>query len=174
MAEPNIADELTKLAALRDQGTLTEAEFTAQKARLLGSSSTPAVVADPPPDDDMGVAKARAGIATFISAVRKYPSSGSPMWVTPANVAPLLDELSNFLAGDWPTRTFLSQFKNISEMEELRSAAVRLVLLYLDLVSRSGALGKAIMEFMSAAATEGVKERQSLIDQLRKATQHHR
>ena len=31
------ADELTKLAALRDNGTLTDAEFTAQKAKLLGA-----------------------------------------------------------------------------------------------------------------------------------------
>jgi hypothetical protein len=30
------ADELTKLAALRDQGVLTDAEFAAQKAKLLG------------------------------------------------------------------------------------------------------------------------------------------
>jgi Short C-terminal domain/Phospholipase_D-nuclease N-terminal len=30
------ADELTKLAALRDQGVLTQAEFDAQKAKLLG------------------------------------------------------------------------------------------------------------------------------------------
>ena len=29
------ADELTKLAALRDQGVLTEEEFSAQKAKLL-------------------------------------------------------------------------------------------------------------------------------------------
>jgi hypothetical protein len=29
------ADELTKLAALRDQGVITEQEFAAQKARLL-------------------------------------------------------------------------------------------------------------------------------------------
>lgn len=29
------ADELTKLAALRDAGTITEAEFAAQKAKLL-------------------------------------------------------------------------------------------------------------------------------------------
>ena len=29
-------DELTKLAALRDQGILTDAEFEAQKARILG------------------------------------------------------------------------------------------------------------------------------------------
>jgi Short C-terminal domain len=29
------ADELTKLAALRDQGVLTPEEFAAQKARLL-------------------------------------------------------------------------------------------------------------------------------------------
>ena len=29
------AEELTKLAALRDQGVLTEAEFAAQKAKLL-------------------------------------------------------------------------------------------------------------------------------------------
>jgi hypothetical protein len=29
-------DELTKLAALRDQGVLTDAEFDAQKAKILG------------------------------------------------------------------------------------------------------------------------------------------
>jgi hypothetical protein len=32
------ADELTRLAALRDQGVLTEAEFQQQKASLLGSN----------------------------------------------------------------------------------------------------------------------------------------
>lgn len=32
----SLADELTKLASLRDQGILTEDEFSAQKARLLG------------------------------------------------------------------------------------------------------------------------------------------
>jgi hypothetical protein len=31
-----IADELTKLAALRDAGVLTDEEFDNQKARLLG------------------------------------------------------------------------------------------------------------------------------------------
>ncbi|MGX7759526.1 DUF4429 domain-containing protein [Streptomyces angustmyceticus] len=32
----SVADELTKLAALRDQGVLSPAEFERQKARLLG------------------------------------------------------------------------------------------------------------------------------------------
>jgi uncharacterized membrane protein YdbT with pleckstrin-like domain len=32
-----VADELTKLASLRDQGVISDAEFQAQKARLLGS-----------------------------------------------------------------------------------------------------------------------------------------
>jgi uncharacterized membrane protein YdbT with pleckstrin-like domain len=32
-----VADELAKLAALRDQGVISESEFQAQKARLLGS-----------------------------------------------------------------------------------------------------------------------------------------
>ena len=36
VASPSSADELAKLAALRADGTLTEAEFTAAKARLLG------------------------------------------------------------------------------------------------------------------------------------------
>lgn len=35
-ASPDLADQLTKLAALRDQGILTEDEFSAQKAKLLG------------------------------------------------------------------------------------------------------------------------------------------
>ena len=34
-AEPDVADELTKLARLRDQGILTDAEFATQKAKLL-------------------------------------------------------------------------------------------------------------------------------------------
>jgi hypothetical protein len=32
----DVADQLTKLAALRDQGVLTDEEFSAQKAKLLG------------------------------------------------------------------------------------------------------------------------------------------
>jgi putative oligomerization/nucleic acid binding protein len=35
---PDVADELTKLAALRDRGILTDAEFEVQKAKLLGAS----------------------------------------------------------------------------------------------------------------------------------------
>ena len=34
-AEPDVADELTKLATLRDRGILTDAEFATQKAKLL-------------------------------------------------------------------------------------------------------------------------------------------
>jgi hypothetical protein len=33
----NTADELTKLAALRDQGVITDAEFNAQKSKLLAT-----------------------------------------------------------------------------------------------------------------------------------------
>jgi hypothetical protein len=32
-----VADELAKLVALRDQGVLTEAEFAAEKAKLLAT-----------------------------------------------------------------------------------------------------------------------------------------
>jgi len=35
-AAPSPADEIAKLAALRDRGVLTEAEFQVQKDRLLG------------------------------------------------------------------------------------------------------------------------------------------
>jgi hypothetical protein len=35
---PDVADELTKLARLRDRGVLTDAEFEVQKAKLLGES----------------------------------------------------------------------------------------------------------------------------------------
>jgi Short C-terminal domain len=49
------ADELAKLVALRDQGVLSDEEFQAEKARLLGSSSSegppespPGFVASPP------------------------------------------------------------------------------------------------------------------------------
>jgi uncharacterized membrane protein YdbT with pleckstrin-like domain len=37
----SVADELAKLAALHDQGHLSEAEFAAQKAKLLGGGGTP-------------------------------------------------------------------------------------------------------------------------------------
>ena len=37
----SVADEITKLAALRDQGHLTDAEFEAQKAALLARSQQP-------------------------------------------------------------------------------------------------------------------------------------
>jgi uncharacterized membrane protein YdbT with pleckstrin-like domain len=40
-AQLSVADELTKLAALRDQGHLTEAEFESQKATLLGGRQQP-------------------------------------------------------------------------------------------------------------------------------------
>ena len=36
-AKPDIVDQLTKLADLRDRGVLTEAEFQAQKAKLLSA-----------------------------------------------------------------------------------------------------------------------------------------
>jgi hypothetical protein len=52
----NTADELAKLVALRDQGVLSDEEFQAEKARLLGPSSSegppespPGFVASPPP-----------------------------------------------------------------------------------------------------------------------------
>jgi hypothetical protein len=35
-AQASLADSLTRLAALRDRGAITEAEFRAQKAKLLG------------------------------------------------------------------------------------------------------------------------------------------
>ncbi len=36
-AEPNMIDELKRLAELKDQGILSDAEFTAAKSKLLGS-----------------------------------------------------------------------------------------------------------------------------------------
>jgi hypothetical protein len=38
VAPVDVADQLTKLADLRDRGALTDAEFEAQKAKLLGTS----------------------------------------------------------------------------------------------------------------------------------------
>ena len=35
-AEPDVTEQIAKLAALRDQGALTEDEFAAKKAELLG------------------------------------------------------------------------------------------------------------------------------------------
>jgi len=36
-AEPDLIEQLTKLAALKDQGILTEEEFAAQKAKILNA-----------------------------------------------------------------------------------------------------------------------------------------
>lgn len=41
-AGASLADELAKLAALRDQGILTEAEFQDQKGRMLAGAASPA------------------------------------------------------------------------------------------------------------------------------------
>lgn len=43
----SVADELTKLKTLLDQGVLTQAEFEAQKKKLLGTTDTPAIPAQP-------------------------------------------------------------------------------------------------------------------------------
>lgn len=40
VAPPSTADELTKLARLREQGAITEADYSAAKAQLLGPSAT--------------------------------------------------------------------------------------------------------------------------------------
>lgn len=40
MSDPNISEELARLARLKDQGVLSEAEFTAQKERLLAGGGT--------------------------------------------------------------------------------------------------------------------------------------
>jgi hypothetical protein len=37
VAAPDVADQLSKLADLRDRGVLTDAEFQQQKAKLLGN-----------------------------------------------------------------------------------------------------------------------------------------
>jgi uncharacterized membrane protein YdbT with pleckstrin-like domain len=44
----SVADELTKLATLRDQGHLNQAEFETQKAQLLGSSQSTTPPQAPP------------------------------------------------------------------------------------------------------------------------------
>lgn len=43
----SVAEELTKLKTLLDQGVLTQAEFEAQKKKLLGTTDTPAIPAQP-------------------------------------------------------------------------------------------------------------------------------
>jgi hypothetical protein len=46
--QPSVGDEIGKLAALRDTGALTDAEFAQQKARLLGGAATAPAPATPP------------------------------------------------------------------------------------------------------------------------------
>ena len=73
----DLTDELTKLAALRDRGVLTQAEFDAQKAQLLGkpthSTAVPEQPAAPPPPV---IDRAPATAATVPPA---GPNSTSPI-----------------------------------------------------------------------------------------------
>lgn len=57
----NVSEELTRLAQLRDQGVLTDAEFEAQKAALLNTGSTP-----PPPAEPARKSPSKAGIGCLI------------------------------------------------------------------------------------------------------------
>jgi hypothetical protein len=48
-SKPDVADQLTKLADLRDRGVLSDAEFEAQKGKILETgwpSRTPNLAAD--------------------------------------------------------------------------------------------------------------------------------
>jgi hypothetical protein len=47
--QPDAADQIARLAELRDQGVLTDAEFTAKKAEILGLGAPAASTAAPPP-----------------------------------------------------------------------------------------------------------------------------
>ena len=47
-SSPSAADELTKLAQLRDQGVITAAEFDRQKAKLLGTAQAAQAPQAPP------------------------------------------------------------------------------------------------------------------------------
>ncbi|HUZ28971.1 MAG TPA: SHOCT domain-containing protein [Solirubrobacteraceae bacterium] len=38
LPKPDVADQLTKLADLRDRGVLSDAEFETQKAKILAAS----------------------------------------------------------------------------------------------------------------------------------------
>ncbi len=62
-SEPDVADQIGKLAALRDQGALTEAEFSAKKAELLG---LPAPEVQP--------------VATTLSTSPPPPPAHPPAW----------------------------------------------------------------------------------------------
>lgn len=55
-AATSVAQELERLAALRDQGALTDDEFTAQKQRILGTPSAPVApeLATPAMSDGIG------------------------------------------------------------------------------------------------------------------------
>lgn len=71
----SVADELQKLAALRDSGVLTEAEFQQQKARVMSDESTPDEQVDRTPKKGgsyfpvMGVAMALLAGVFLIVAV---------------------------------------------------------------------------------------------------------
>ena len=95
------ADELLKLAQLRDQGVLTETEFAAQKNRLLGQSvvppspagaaqihSAPANYPQPPPTP---------GSSWTPNPLGGYPTSSTPAWRGPLRV--LLIVVSIAVAG---------------------------------------------------------------------------
>jgi len=82
----NLADDLQKLHALREQGALTEDEYTLAKKRLLDGAAEPTTV--PPaktPDTE--------------SALRRFHRSDSDRWI--GGVAGGLAEVSGIPAWTW-------------------------------------------------------------------------
>ena len=52
-SQPSAADELAKLATLRDQGAISEEEFSHAKAKVLGTASPRNAAAAPNPQVSM-------------------------------------------------------------------------------------------------------------------------
>lgn len=65
MAERFIADELTKLASLRDRGVITNEELAAQKRRLLDTSAVPLSGTSGLHGDQYGTAQPPVGLSTL-------------------------------------------------------------------------------------------------------------
>jgi hypothetical protein len=82
------ADELAKLGRLRKQGVISETEFAAEKARLLGSGATAAVVSTPKRKSLGALLPIIAIIVLIVIAVKVLDASNKSTNSTTATTKP--------------------------------------------------------------------------------------
>jgi large subunit ribosomal protein L7/L12 len=76
MTDPSPADELAKFAVLRNQGVITEAEFQAKKAQLLGLPEPAPAASATPSSYDVVLEAAGPKPINVIKIIRKVTGLG--------------------------------------------------------------------------------------------------